>query len=369
MNRFQVLLTISVVFFTFSAFGQVRKFSNEFLTIPVNARGMAMSEAVNASVDDVSSAFYNPAGLIRLQTDLEVAFTHTEYFAGVSKYDYIAFALPFDDGRRSLALSMIRFAVDDIPNTLDLIEDDGSINYDNIKSFSVGDYAFLLTYAQKTGIENLNVGGNVKIVYRRAGSFANSIGFGIDIGGQYQHKEWLFAITAKDITTTFNAWSFHFTEEEKQTLAVTNNEIPENSLELTAPSLHFSAAYDYLVKEKFGILPEIKMTVTTDGKRNTLIQSDPLSIDLSLGLELHYQRIIFLRGGIGNFQRATDDYGEKTYSFQPNIGLGFKLNNFLFAENLKVDYAFSDIGNQSETLYSHVISIVASINRKNKQGK
>jgi hypothetical protein len=39
--------------------------------------------------------------------------------------------------------------VDDIPNTLFLIEPDGSINYNNIQTFSSADYAFLLSYGQK----------------------------------------------------------------------------------------------------------------------------------------------------------------------------------------------------------------------------
>ena len=41
----------------------------------------------------------------------------------------------------------------------------------------------------------------------------------------------------KDITTTFNAWSFSFTEEEKEVLDLTGNEIPIQSLEITKPTI------------------------------------------------------------------------------------------------------------------------------------
>jgi hypothetical protein len=41
----------------------------------------------------------------------------------------------------------------------------------------------------------------------------------------------------RDITTTFNTWSFTFTEKEKEVLYLTNNEIPVKSSEMTAQDL------------------------------------------------------------------------------------------------------------------------------------
>ena len=117
----------------------------------------------------------------------------------------------------------IRFGVDDIPYTLTLFEKDGSINYDNVSSFSAADYAFLFSYAQDLDIKNrylegLKVGLSTKVVHRRAGEFARSWGFGIDLGAQLSYKNWEFGLMARDITTTFNAWTISFTEEEKQVL-------------------------------------------------------------------------------------------------------------------------------------------------------
>ncbi len=98
--------------------------------------------------------------------------------------------------------------------------------------------------------------------------------------------------------------------------------------------------------------------MTTDGKRNVLLKTNSVSIDPRFGLELNYGRIVYLRGGIGNIQKSTDDLGKPITTFQPNIGGGFRI------KSVSIDYAFTDIGNASEALYSHVFSINLGINKR-----
>jgi hypothetical protein len=64
---------------------------------------------------------------------------HAEYFAGIGKYDFAGIAFPSANNKRTIAITGLRFAVDDIMNTLFLVEPDGSINYNNIQSFSSAD--------------------------------------------------------------------------------------------------------------------------------------------------------------------------------------------------------------------------------------
>jgi hypothetical protein len=346
---------------SFSAQAQnVRKYSNEFLSIGVGARGLAMSSSVTSSVDDVTATYWNPAGLTQIRNNFQLSVMHAEYFAGIAKLDYGAVAIPLKDQKRVIGISMIRFAVDDIPNTLNLFEDDGSINYDNIKSFSVGDYAFNLSYAQKTAIPGLSFGGNFKLIYRKAGSFANAWGFGLDAGAQYQVKRFRVGLMARDITGTFNAWNYSFTDDEKEVLAATGNEIPSSSLEITLPRVILGLGYEFAIKNKFFILPEFNFDMTTDGKRNVLLKTNSVSIDPRFGLELNYNRIVYLRGGVGNIQKSTDDLGKAITTFQPTIGGGIRI------KSVAIDYAFTDIGNTSEALYSHVFSINLGINKRKK---
>ena len=99
------------------SFGQFRKYSNEFLNIGAGARGLAMGSAQVASVKDGTSGYWNPAGLVNVKDNPQLNIMHAEYFAGIGKYDYASIALPLKDNKRTLGLSLLRFAVDDIPNT------------------------------------------------------------------------------------------------------------------------------------------------------------------------------------------------------------------------------------------------------------
>ena len=53
------------------------------------------------------------------------------------------------------------------------------------------------------------------MIHRSVGKFAKAWGFGLDAGLQIRSKNWKFGIAARDITTTFNAWSYSFTDKEK----------------------------------------------------------------------------------------------------------------------------------------------------------
>src|SRR5207253_2362108 len=119
---------------------QFRKYSNEFLNIGAGARGLAMGSSQVASVEDGTAGYWNPAGLANVKDYGNVNLMHAEYFAGIGKYDYGSIALPLSNNKRTLGITALRFAVDDIMNTLFLVEPDGSVNYNNIQSFSSADY-------------------------------------------------------------------------------------------------------------------------------------------------------------------------------------------------------------------------------------
>jgi hypothetical protein len=335
------------------------KYSNEFLAIGVGARGLAMSNSQIASVQDVTAGYWNPAGLIGIQSDLQVAAMHSEYFAGIAKFDYAAIGKSLDS-TSAASFSVVRFGVDDIPNTTELIDAEGNINYDRITSFSAADYGFVFSYARKTNIPGLHLGGSAKIIYRQVGDFANSWGFGVDAGAQYRYKDWIFAAVARDVTSTFNAWSFNLDEKTQEVFQLTGNEIPQNSIELTLPRLLLGAARQFDFGEKFSLLAEANVDMTFDGKRNVLIRSSPLSFDPHMGIEASYQGIVYLRAGLGNIQRIETLNDETEYSMQPNIGLGLRI------KQLYIDYALTDIGDQSAALFSNVFSLKFNIFKKSK---
>ena len=181
-----------------------RKYSNEFMNIGVDAASFGMANAVVASTADVNSGYWNPAGLLHLE-DKELSLMHASYFANIANYDYAAFAMPLDD-RSAVGISVIRFGVDDILNTTQLIDEQGNIDFNRISLFSTADYGVTFSYARKLPLDGLNLGVNTKVIRRIIGDFASSWGFGLDAAIQFETGEWKFGLMARDITTTFNAW-------------------------------------------------------------------------------------------------------------------------------------------------------------------
>lgn len=357
----QVFIIIIVLLSIYQLKAQAPKYSNEFLAIGVGARALSMSNAVVASNKDVYSAYWNPSGLLGINTNREIALMHSEYFAGIAKYDYGAFAVRFNE-RSAGAISLVRFGVDNIPNTSELIDGQGNINYDKVTSFSSADYAFMFSYARATQIEGLSLGGNAKIIRRKVGDFGSSWGFGIDFSAQYHKDQWLFGVMLRDITTTFNAWSYNLDDKMIEAFTRTGNTIPKNSTEITLPKAILGVGRNFKLGNQFGLLTELNIDMTTDGMRNVLIKSNTLSFDPHLGLEFDYKNIVFLRAGVGNIQKETMPDNIKRTSFQPNVGLGIKIKKVL-----SIDYAFTDIGNQSIALYSNVFSLKFSFNAKKSE--
>jgi hypothetical protein len=320
------------------------------MNIGVDAAALGMSNAVVAHSSDVNSGYWNPAGLVHLE-DNQLALMHSSYFANIANYNYAAFAMPIDD-RSTMAISIIRFGVDDILDTTQLIDDQGNINYDRINLFSAVDYGITFSYARKLPVEGLNYGVNAKVIRRIIGDFASSWGFGLDIGIQFNGGNgWKFGIMARDITTTFNSWSF---DEDKladiqNAIDGQNQEAPEGT-ELTLPKLQmgisklFEFNLDYTLRAEFDLNMRFAET-------NDVISTSFASINPAIGFEFGYTDLVFLRAGVGNFQNELQIDDSENLTFQPNFGVGFKYNG------IQIDYAFTDIGDQSAALYSNVFSL------------
>ena len=368
MKKIYLYLTLSSTLLWLGASAQFAQYSNEFLNIGAGARGMSMGNAQVASVTDGTAGYWNPAALTHVKDLPQLNLMHSEYFAGIGKYDFANLTLPLKDNKRVLGITLLRFAVDNIPNTVFLVQPDGSINFSNITTFSSADYALLLSLAQKMKAFNgndLSLGLNAKIIHRTAGPFATAWGFGFDAGALLEGKQWKLGAIAKDITTTFNAWSFNINDAMREVFYVTQNEIPKNSIELTAPQLLIGYSYNFKLNQKINLMAEADLDITFDGKRDEVVSTDPVSIDPRLGLELSYSHVFFVRAGLNNFQKVIDDKDttnqRKIWIYQPSIGAGFKVGD------VQIDYAFTNLANQSNPLYTHVFSLRVDLRKKQKK--
>ena len=350
-----------LIFFQFNVFGQADKvapkYSNEFLSIGIGADALGLANSVVAQTSSVNSGYWNPAGLTQINKWLDVGVMHSEYFAGIAKYDYLGLAHAIDK-ISTVGFSAIRFAVDDIPNTTQLIDQQGNVDYSKITTFTAADYAFLFSYARKLNIIGLSAGGNFKIVHRKVGDFAKSWGFGLDAGSQYFVKNFKFGIMARDVSSTFNAWVFNLDTQTKEIFVKTGNAIPINGLEITLPRIIFASYGKFnLGRKGMYAASEIDFDMTSDGRRNTLIETKLFSFDPHMGVEIGFKNYVAIRAGISNIQFVKNYDDTKKINFQPNIGVGLNINNF------HLDYAFTDIGDASVALYSHVISVRIKLNK------
>lgn len=319
------------------------------MNIGVDAAALAMSNAVVSSTNDVNSGYWNPAGLTQLEGE-QVAFMHGSYFANIAQYDYLAYAKNIDD-QSAWGFSAIRFGVDNILNTTQLIDSQGNIDYNRITLFSAADYGLTFSYARKLQVPGFQYGVNAKVIRRIIGDFASSWGFGFDFGLQYDNENWHYGLMIRDITTTYNIWNINKEEFSKVSNAIAgqNQTIPENS-EITLPKVQFGLSKKFAFHNESALLVASNLNLRFE-QTNDLISTKILSIDPAVGLEYSYIDMVFVRSGVGNFQNITQLDNKKSISFQPNIGLGFKYRG------IQIDYALTDLGDQSAAIYSNIFSV------------
>jgi hypothetical protein len=326
-----------------------RNYSNEFLNIGVDAAALGMSKAVVATSNNVNAIYWNPAGLVGIE-DYQGSIMHASYFAGIANYDHAAFAMPIDRNS-AFGISIIRFGVDDILNTTELIDSQGNIDFNRISLFSAADYAFNIAYARNLLFKDVKFGVNAKIVRRIIGDFATSWGFGFDAGLQFERNDWKFGIMARDITTTFNSWAINEDEFNKIKDAIPgqNQELPETT-EITKPKIQIGVAKEFRIGRFFNLQTEVDINIRFE-QTNDIFSSELGSIDPAVGFQLDYDKLVYLRLGVGNFQYITQFDEGKSLSLQPNFGVGFNY------QGIHVDYALTNIGSVGNALFSNVFSI------------
>jgi len=139
---------------------EVAKYAGEFMAIGVGARAFGMGSAQVAIVNDVTSGYWNPAGLAKMNYP-QVALMHDEQFGGLVNYNFASVAIPYGKDM-SFGISAIRLSVDEISDTrnalidartgeviFDITNPNARIDPDRIKEFSNTDWAFYGTFSKK----------------------------------------------------------------------------------------------------------------------------------------------------------------------------------------------------------------------------
>ena len=344
-----LLLAVSLVSMQIIYGQTTRKYSNEFLNIGVDAAALGMGNTVVSNVQDLTAGYWNPAGLVAVK-DYQGALMHAAYFANIAQYDYAGFAMPLDKNS-ALGFSLLRFGVDDILDTTELIDNQGNIDYNRINLFAAADYALQISFARKPIIKDMYWGVSAKIIHRRIGKFATSYGFGLDAGWQLNKEDWHYGIMIRDITTTFNVWHIDETAFNaiKDAIPGENQELPETT-ELTLPKAQLGVTRDWELTRDLQLQTALDLNIRFT-KTNAIINSNFASIEPAFGFQANYLEMVFLRGGINNLQQETQFDNSTRISWQPNFGVGFKYNG------IQIDYALTNIASTGNALYSNIFSV------------
>ena len=143
-----------------------------FLKMGAGAKAVAMGEAYVAVANDVTSTYWNPAGLANLHS-LGVHFTHNKWFQDVS-HEFVALSIPYR--KQTLGLSVSYTSIGDI-------EYRTSPTTEPLSTVSAHDLAVGFSYAR-----NLNntfaVGATVKYLHEKI-YLDTASGFAIDAGMLY----------------------------------------------------------------------------------------------------------------------------------------------------------------------------------------
>ena len=340
------------------------KYSNEFLNLGVGARALGMGKVQVSLADNATAGYWNPAGLVNQTHKYDGVLMHSELFSGVVKNDYGAFSMPLDD-KSAIGVSVMRLGVDNIADTRNIVNEYGYVDYSKIEYFSVADYALLLSYARKVGsVEGLSVGGNAKMIYRNIGKFAHGYGFGIDAGVQYNHKGWNLGLMARDITTTFTQWTINADEYKKGINSTTANgtdPIPTNSSEITLPRFVLGVGRRFELPKEFSALVAVDLETTTDGQRGTPISTKAVSVDPRLGVELGYKNLVFLRGGVGNYQKIQDFAANSSGIYNSSWKGQYSLGVGVAVSGLRIDLALSRLAVEKLGSSSQTNSLIVSL--------
>lgn len=300
------------------------KYAGEFLAIGVGGRPLGMGGAYTAIANDVTAAYYNPAGLAHLNYP-QISLMHDERFGNLVNYNYIAVGLPYGTDA-SVSLSIMRLGVDGIPDTRNALVDriTGKVIYDitlpsaridpsKVIEFSNQDWAGYLTYSKRYS-DDLYLGANVKLIYRSLGDFS-ATGIGFDIGAIYFPMENLtVGANVQDVTTTLLAWSTGRTE-------------------LITPTLKTGAAYglDFLGgRFSTGLDFDIRFE---NRKFASYFNLGPISFDSHFGAEYNFKNLFAIRGGYNDVKQFTIGAGVKL----PKLNIDYSFARFNLAEDERLD--------------------------------
>ena len=292
-----------------------------FLEVGVGARATGMGGAFVAVADDITSLYWNPAGLSRL-TSNELVFEHIQWLADIS-FNFMGAGISL--GRLGTAGFFINSMTVPQDEVRTVIYQDGSGEKFDAASLAAGiSYAINLT-------DRSSIGLSAKYISERIWH-ENSNGFAIDVGTLYDtgFKGLRIGACISNFGTDLQlSGSDLIIYYDSDPLILGNNDKIMGSLmtdKWPLPlNMQFGVAYD-LINRKYS-----RITIAVDA-----IHPINNKEYLNIGTELALFHMFFARSGYQFLGMKDAEQG---------LTLGFGLKYKLFGQsNIMFDYSFGDYG-------------------------
>ncbi|OQY40025.1 MAG: hypothetical protein B6226_00690 [Candidatus Cloacimonetes bacterium 4572_65] len=301
----------------------------QFLKLGIDARATGMGEAYVAVTDDISSVYWNPAGLAT-KLEQQSFFSHTKWVADIS-HEYAA--VSFTDGIQAFAISASVLHMDDMD-----VVDEATFG-PNGKTFTASDIALGLTYANAF-TDKFSFGLTAKYLRENLHDYSVD-SYAVDIGSLY-NTQWnnltigmALRNFGPDVIYEIDNDDDGSTDEDPFDLLDNDGDglIDEDDEELG-----FKIPMNYSLGVAVDLMRDDVQSMIFSGQLDNTIDREET---WNVGTEYNYKNMS-LRGG---YQIG---YDETSYSF----GAGFVVPTRLATFN--IDYSYTDMGDLTEDFVNGV---------------
>ncbi len=293
-----------------------------FLAIETGARAIGMGGAFVAVSNDITSLYWNPAGLARLSTSGEATFSHTDWILDVN-HEYAAVGLSLGSFG-ALGLSFCALTMGEM-EVRSLLYPEGTG-----EKFAASDFAIGTSYARNL-TDRFSIGFTAKYINQSLWHMSAS-SFALDVGTMF--------------TTQFNGMRIGMSISNfgnKMKLEGSDTQVPididtqkyGNNNKIVANMKTDSWSLPLLFR--FGVAMDV---IKTYHQRWTLaidaMHPNDNSEYLNLGTEYALNENVFLRAGYKNLFMIDNEEG-----LTAGLGVAYKFYSNI---TLKIDYAYADFG-------------------------
>ncbi|RMG69204.1 MAG: hypothetical protein D6715_00250 [Calditrichaeota bacterium] len=291
-----------------------------FLTISVGARALGMGGAFVGVANDASALFWNVAGIAQLHRP-SIIFNHAEWLADIN-FDYAGLVAPLG-GAGTLGASFTSLNTADMEQTTELNPEGTGV------LFSVGSFAFSLSYARKL-TDKFMIGFTGKFV-RETIFNSHATGVALDVGTLFQTP--MPGLKLGMSITNFGT-KMHMSGDDLLIQVDPDPTISGNNETINA--LFQTDDFDMPLLFRVGISYELVKNET----HQLLLAADALHPNdndesMNLGGEYRFQDLISLRAGYRALFLQDSEEG-----FTVGAGLNTRLGSLSF----RLDYAYEDFG-------------------------